>query len=109
MSRYFPSPEHYGRHTIFANIPIRTLAGEQIQIAFVDLPPSSVVEWHAHVNEQMGVIISGKVRFQIDEEEKVLGPGDMYRIPGGVRHRVTPIETPAQVVDVFHPVRDEYR
>jgi quercetin dioxygenase-like cupin family protein len=109
MSQFFASPDEYGRHTIFGNIPIRTYSGNQLQLAFVDLPADSVVEWHSHVNEQMGVVISGKVKFQIGDEEKVLGSGDMYRIPGGVRHRVTPVETPAKVIDVFTPVRDEYR
>jgi quercetin dioxygenase-like cupin family protein len=109
MSPYFPTADQYGRHTIFGNIPITTLAGEHIQMSLVDMPAAGVVDWHAHANEQMGLVISGKARFQIGDDEKVLGPGDMYRIPGGVRHRVTPVEAPARIIDVFYPVRDEYR
>jgi unsaturated pyranuronate lyase len=109
MSNYFASSDQCGHHQIFGNIPIVTFAGEHIQFSLVDMPADGVVEWHSHVNEQMGFVITGKARFQIGDEEKVLGPGDMYRIPGGVRHRVTPVEAPAKIIDVFHPVRDEYR
>ena len=29
--------------------------------------------------------------------------------PGGVRHRVTPLDGPPRILDVFYPIRDEYR
>jgi quercetin dioxygenase-like cupin family protein len=109
MSRYFPSPDQLGRHTIFGNIPITTLAGVHVQLSLVEIPADGLVEWHSHVNEQMGCIISGRARFQVGEEEKELGPGDMYDIPGGVPHRVTPVQAPVKVLDVFYPIRDEYR
>jgi quercetin dioxygenase-like cupin family protein len=109
MSKYFPDSNDYGHHTIFGNVPVKTYAGEQIQLSYVEMPPDGVVDWHSHINEQMGLVITGKALFQIDDEERILGPGDMYRIPGGIRHRVTPVEAPTKIIDVFYPVRDEYR
>ncbi len=109
MSRYFPEAGDYGRHVVFGNVPIVTYAGQQIQLSLVELPPGSLVDWHAHPQEQMGMVLIGRARFQIDDEERILGPGEMYRIPGGIRHRVEPLETPCRVIDVFSPVRDEYR
>lgn len=109
MNSLFPGPERFGHHTIFGNIPITTLAGDHLQLSLVDMPEGSVVDWHSHVNEQMGMVVVGKARFQMGDEEKVLGPGDMYHIPGGVKHRVTPVETPLRILDVFYPIRDEYR
>jgi quercetin dioxygenase-like cupin family protein len=109
MSQYFPTPDRFGHHTIFGNIPITTLAGDHIQLSWVVIPVDGVVDWHAHANEQMGGIVSGRARFQVGDEEKELGPGDMYHIPGGVRHRVTPVGGPVTVLDVFYPIRDEYR
>jgi quercetin dioxygenase-like cupin family protein len=55
------------------------------------------------------MMVSGRARFQIGEEVRVLGPGEFYFIPGNVLHRVEPVEGPAQALDVFHPIRDEYR
>lgn len=109
MSCYFPSPAECGHHTIFGNIPATTYAGEHLQISVVDIPPDGVVEWHQHPNEQMGVLISGRALFHIGDEVKELQPGDIYLMPGNVRHKVIPIGGPVRAIDVFHPVRDEYR
>ena len=35
--------------------------------------------------------------------------GDLYRIPGHVRHKVVVFDKPAKAIDIFCPVRDEYR
>ena len=109
MSRYFPSPAECGHHTLFGNIPARTYAGDHLQLSFVDIPVDGVVEWHAHVNEQMGLLVSGRALFHVGDEVKELAAGDLYLIPGGVRHMVVPVGGPAQALDVFYPIRDEYR
>ncbi len=109
MSRYFPDPSECGRHTIFGCVPIRTYAGDHVQISFVDIPPHGVVDWHQHPNEQIGVVVLGRATFYIGDESKTLGPGDFYLIPGGVRHRVVAHENPVQALDVFYPIRNEYR
>jgi quercetin dioxygenase-like cupin family protein len=109
MSRFFPESAECGHHIIFGNIPIRTLAGEHLQLALVDLPADGVVEWHSHVNEQMGMLVSGQALFEIGDEKKTLQPGDMYFMPSNVKHRVTPIGGPARAIDVFYPIRAEYR
>ncbi|HLW64415.1 MAG TPA: cupin domain-containing protein [Gemmataceae bacterium] len=109
MSRFFPSSAECGHHVIFGNIPITTLAGEHLQMAVVDLPADGVVEWHSHGNEQMGVLVSGQALFEIGDEKKTLKPGDIYFMPSMVPHRVTPIGGPARAIDVFYPIREEYR
>ena len=108
MSRYFPSPEECGHHTIFSKVSIRTFAGDHLQLSFVDIPADSAVDWHSHANEQMGMMITGHAKFFIGEEVRVLGPGEFYLIPGGVSHRVEPVDGPAQALDVFYPIRPEY-
>ena len=109
MSRYFPTPDQCGHHVVFGSTPIRTFAGDHIQLSLVDIPPDGVVDWHSHANEQMGMMVSGRAVFQIGDEEKELGPGDFYFIPGGARHRVVPVGGPAQALDVFYPIRPEYQ
>lgn len=109
MSRFFPTSAECGAHVIFGSVAIRTFAGDRIQLSLVDMPQGGVVDWHSHENEQIGMMVSGRARFQIGEEERILGPGEFYFIPGGVRHRVAPVNGSAQALDVFHPIRDEYR
>src|SRR5262252_2703376 len=82
MSKYFPTPQECGAHTIFPGVHIRTAALEKMMISVVDLEPHSVVEEHAHPHEQVGILLSGRVTFFIGDEQKVLGPGDTWIIPG---------------------------
>ncbi len=109
MSRYYPEPHEQGRHTIAPGVTIRTAAGEAMSLSLADLAAGSVVAEHAHPHEQVGMIVKGRVVFTIGGEVRTLGPGDFYRIPGGVRHKVVVLGEPAQALDIFAPVREEYR
>jgi len=110
MSRFFPTPDECGHHTVFGSTRIRTYAGDHAQVSFVDIPPGGVVDWHSHPNEQIGVMISGKATFHIGDEVKTLGPGEFFFIPGGVLHKVVGYDDgPSQALDVFYPIRPEYK
>jgi quercetin dioxygenase-like cupin family protein len=109
MSQYFPDPAEYGRHTIFGSVQIRTCAGDHVQFSLVDIPPGGVVGAHSHANEQMGLVLEGELDFTIGGETKGLRPGDVFRIPGGVKHSVVAGNKSVKVLDVFYPIRDEYR
>src|SRR4051794_13232627 len=108
MSQYFPTAEECARHTIFPGVHIRTCATGRLMVSVVELEPHSVVEEHDHPHDQVGILLSGRMRFFIGGEEKMLGPGDVWCTPGGVRHKVIPLDEPARAVDVFTPVREEY-
>lgn len=108
MSRYFPEPGDRARHTIFPGVHIAACAGEKLMLSLVDMEPHAVVEEHEHPHEQAGMVLSGKAIFIVGGEEKTLQPGDMYRIPGHVRHKVIALDQPVQALDIFHPVREEY-
>jgi quercetin dioxygenase-like cupin family protein len=109
MSRYFPSADELAHHTIFAGVHIHTCALEKMMVSVVDLEPFAVVEEHSHPHEQMGMWLAGRARFFIGDEEKTVQPGDVYRIPGHVRHKVVVLDEPARAIDIFCPVREEYR
>jgi quercetin dioxygenase-like cupin family protein len=109
MSHYFPSTEECSRHTIYPGVTIRTCAAEKMMVSVVDLLPHSVVEEHHHPHEQVGMVLDGKAVFFIGSEQKTLGPGDLYRIPGAVPHRVVALDQPVKAIDIFYPVREEYR
>ncbi len=109
MSHYFPGRDECSRHTIFPGVTIQTCAADKMMLSVVDLAPHAVVEEHAHPHEQVGMVLEGRAVFWIGGEEKTLGPGDLYRIPGEVRHRVVALDAPVRALDIFYPVRDEYR
>lgn len=109
MGEYFYGESECARHEIFPGVTIKTSWLKQIMTSIVDFRPNSVVENHSHTNEQMGIIISGHVEFTIGGETTILGPGDLYRIPSGVPHRVVALDEPARAFDVFSPVREDYK
>ena len=94
---------------IFPGVEIRATAGEGLMLSLVQLEPGSVVPEHSHPHEQMGMMISGRAEFTIGGITRVLGPGDIWRIPGNVPHKVVTLGEPAVALDVFHPVREDYR
>ncbi len=96
-------------HHLFPGVDIRTTAGDGLMLSVVTFAPLAIVPEHDHPHEQMGIMISGRAEFTIGGRSKVLGPGDLWRIPGGVRHKVVALDGPAVALDCFHPVRDDYR
>src|SRR5713101_2950002 len=100
MSLFFPTAEEYARHTIFPGVTVRTCAAEKMMLSLAALQPHAVVEEHSHPHEQVGMVLEGRVVFHIGGEEKTLGPGDMFRIPGNVKHRVVALDKPVKVLDI---------
>jgi quercetin dioxygenase-like cupin family protein len=109
MSLFFPTAEEMSRHVIFPGVNIQTCAVDKMMLSVVDLDPHAVVEEHAHPHEQVGMVLQGQAIFFIGGEEKTLQAGDLYRIPGNVRHRVIALEEPVRALDIFHPIREDYR
>lgn len=109
MSYFFPADQELTRRTIFPGVHIATAAAEKMMLSYVTLDPKSEVAEHSHPHEQVGMVLEGRAIFHVGEEEKTLGPGDMYRIPGGVKHRVVTLDQPVKALDIFYPVREDYR
>ncbi len=105
---YFVKGGTGSHHHLFPGVEIRTTAGQEMMLSVVTFEPDSFVPDHAHPHEQMGIMLAGQLEFTIGGQVKVLGPGDQWRIPGGVRHSVKTIHGTAVALDVFHPIREDY-
>lgn len=109
MSLYFPAADEFSRHVIFPGVAIATCSATQMMLSHVDIQPGATVEEHQHSHEQVGIVLEGQATFYIGGEQKVMRKGDMYRIPGNVRHRVVASELGLKALDIFHPIREDYR
>jgi quercetin dioxygenase-like cupin family protein len=69
-----------------------------------DSPPPE----HAHPHEQIVNVLEGTYELFIDGGSHVLSAGDVLVIPGGVPHSGRS-HTDCKILDVFSPVREEYR
>jgi quercetin dioxygenase-like cupin family protein len=108
MSDYFIAAGSGSHHVIFPGVDLRATRGSELMLSVVRLEPGSEVPLHSHHHEQMGMLISGRLEFTVANTTRILGPGDIWRIPSGVVHGVRALEEPALALDVFHPIREEY-
>jgi quercetin dioxygenase-like cupin family protein len=109
MSKYVVSREQCSKHNIFPGVDIFTTTGEKMMLSFVEFQPHAVVELHSHPHEQMGLLLEGELTFTIGDEEHLVRPGQMWRIPGDVPHKAIAGDEPVKALDVFCPIREDYR
>lgn len=93
---------------LFDGVSARFLAGGRMMFSFVRLAPGAIVATHDHPHEQLGYMLEGSMRLTIGDDERDLGPGDAYAIPGGVSHSATGGPAGGLALDVFSPLREDY-
>jgi len=94
---------------LFAGVQARTFWADKMLIAMVELDANAVVPAHSHPHEQAGVVLAGEFEMTIAQETKKMKPGNAYLIPGNVVHSVRVFGKPVKVMDIFSPVREEYK
>ena len=109
MFQYFVDKNDCVRHQIFPGVDIYTTCCQQMMLSLVEMQPGAVVEPHSHPHEQMGLMLEGEADFTIGDQQMRVTAGQMWRIPGGVVHKVVALDRPLRALDVFHPPRDDYR
>lgn len=105
----FYHPDEKAPKELFPGVTIRTLWGEHIMLSFVHFEPFATVPLHSHPHEQMGILLEGEVEFTIGDETKVLRQGDCWWVPSNVAHSVRNLGKPSLALDIFYPVREEYK
>ncbi len=89
-------------------VVMRSAYLKNVMVTFVDLAQESVVPVHSHPHEQISVVISGRMKFIVDGEEREVGPGEIVLVPSGVEHGVVVTKGPAVAYDCWSPVREDY-
>ena len=75
--------------------------------AQIALKKGAVVPRHSHENEQLSLIISGKLLFQYDDGEITAESGDLVEIAPNEPHRVEALDD-TLAIDIFQPVRQDW-
>ncbi|HID88023.1 MAG TPA: cupin domain-containing protein [Anaerolineae bacterium] len=109
---YFIDPEQAPRFTQMEGLETTVLTGlhgERMMMVLNATLPGHSVPTHSHPHEQIGMVYSGQAILRIGDEEREVGPGDFYCIPAGVPHSDTCLgDEPFVMLDVFHPVREDF-
>ena len=84
--------------------------GEQVLMVMNWLEPGMDVNPHSHPFEQLVYIVQGRIKFTIGDDVIEAGPGSVIRIPPDVVHCGEPLgDEPVLNLDVFSPIREDYR
>ena len=78
-------------------------------INVIEFSPGATVPAHSHPHEQLGIVLRGMQALVIDGVARELGPMEGYVLPGDVEHSAYCGPEGATVIDVFCPVREDYR
>lgn len=109
MDPVFKSLSEASSYPLAPGATAKPLFGERGMLNLVELAPDAEVATHSHPHEQIGLILRGSMEMTIGGERRTCGPMDGFVAPGGVEHSGRAGAEGATVVDVFVPVRDDYR
>ena len=85
----------------------RLINGEAMTVARLDLKKGCFVPLHSHHNEQISLIETGRMKFTIEGQEILMGPGDVLHIPRNVPHSAEVLEDMTGI-DLFSPPREDW-
>jgi len=82
---------------------------DDVMLTFFDFEPRAVVPEHRHPHQQITLILSGAMEFDLDGEKRVLRAGDGVLIAPETPHGAVILDEPCRALDAWHPVREEYK
>lgn len=82
--------------------------GESTSLGWVTIQAGSKLPAHHHPHEQITLMLEGKMEMQIGDEVVMLEPGTVKVIGSNIPHSAI-AHTDCILIDVFSPVREDYR
>jgi quercetin dioxygenase-like cupin family protein len=86
----------------------KLIHASQMSLAFWEVEAGAEVPEHQHINEQIMHVIEGDFEFTLDGTCRRYGPGDVVLIPPFAPHSGKAL-TACKLMDIFSPVREEYK
>jgi len=95
--------------SLVAGVEGRPLFGETAMLNLIEFSPGATVSTHSHPHEQLGIVVRGMQALVVDGVARELGPMEGYVLPRNVEHSAYCGPDGATVIDIFCPVREDYR
>lgn len=100
--------DEVGVREIFPGLRARVLHGERLSESWVEVDRGASFPEHQHPHEQIVNVLVGTLELNMAGEWFTLRPGDVFVIPPHTPHAGRS-EDGCRVLDLFAPVRDDYR
>lgn len=91
--------------TLGPGLTARPIVGRNLLGSFVRYEAGAEAPRHAHVEEQLFLVLEGELELDLGGDIRTMRPGDAALIPSWVPHGVRAVNGPAYQVDVFSPPR----
>lgn len=85
IEKEFVTPKHSTAYGAVAS-------GEHIEVGYLSFKAGEGAEPHRHPHEQIVVVLSGRIRARLGDEEQEIGPGSGFHASPDLLHGVTAIE-----------------
>jgi quercetin dioxygenase-like cupin family protein len=94
--------------TLVPGAEVRFVHSDHVTLAYWKFEADAPFPDHAHPHEQVMNLIEGVFELTVDGETARLQAGSVVVIPPNAHHSGRAI-TVCRIIDVFHPVREDYR
>ena len=96
------------RKEIVPGLTGRFVHSESVTLAYWHFEPAVAVPVHSHEHEQIVNVLEGTFDLTVDDDTIRLEAGSVVVIPPNVPHAGRSVTT-CDILDVFHPVRDDLK
>jgi quercetin dioxygenase-like cupin family protein len=103
-----PTLKDINKKTLSPGIIGQYVHGESTTLGYVTILKGSKLAEHNHPHEQITMILEGALEMKIGNETHMLTEGMIQVIPSNVIHSAF-AHSECKLIDVFSPVREEYR
>lgn len=81
----------------------RDNGGSNLTVVDAGIDPGAGLSLHIHPNyEEVMLVVEGTIEAVLEDETRILGPGDLLLAPAGVKHTITNrSDKPARVLAIY--------
>jgi quercetin dioxygenase-like cupin family protein len=109
MTKNIMSKDSAKKIKIFEGVYRKTLIyNKNLMLCHFILEKNAEIPIHSHKEHQIGYVINGKLKFLTENGEYVAKKGDSYIFDSDEKHGAIILED-SEVIDVFHPAREDYK
>ena len=100
---FFDMPYHFRSEKVSS----RSIAGKELMLVEHRVKKGHITAKETHENEQLTLVLSGSLKFTIENHSYFLKKGDALLIPSFIPHDCEVLEDSA-LIEIFSPPRKEW-